>query len=197
MIKIPMNNIIFLWRVFMAKGPGIVPYLGTGGRGRPSAFTPRSITVPRNNNNFECPQCHTKLDRHRDVRIWIDKKRRYGECPFCHKKVVFIQIKRPGPVLGSAYIPVVDDYQFSLMIEFVKTMRNPCKFLAITDLMEITGMDRPFITQQRARLGYKNHRGRRNQLDEMKRLAVYYLIQLEGYEPPDLRYFKDQFKMHK
>jgi len=179
-------KIIIKEGIFMAHGPGIVPCLGFGGKGRPRRI-PKPSSLRRININLECPICHIKL-RRADVKIWI--KRNKGECPACFKIVDFMQIKKPGPVVGSTYTPTIKDEDLQEMIEIVKQMKHPCKCLTIRDLEELTGQPPIIINKIRRFLGYVSHKGRKSYIEELRRTAVLTLV-LNNYELPDLKWFKD------
>ena len=187
MIEIPINLLIFYGGFFMAKGPGILHYTGSkGGKGQPRRI-PKPSSLKKVNINLECPYCHIKF-RREDVKIWIGKN--FGECPSCYRKGKFILLKKPGPVPGKIYMPVIDDVKLAETMDIVKEMKHPCKYLSIADLVEITGQETSVIVKQRKLLGYISHRGRKSAEEEMRRMATYILIQIEGYEPPDLKFFK-------
>ncbi len=170
----------------MSYGPGYVPCLGWGGKGRPKKI-PKPSSLKKVNINLECPHCGIKF-RREDVKIWFG--RNFGECPSCYHKVKFSLIKKPGPVPGSVYIPVIDDADLVEAIEIIREMKHPCKYLTIADLVEITGQESSVIVKQRRLLGYVSHKGRKSYQEELRRVATIYLIQIEGIEPPDLKYFK-------
>ena len=198
----------------MAHGPGVIPCLGFGGRGRP-VKNQKPWSLPRIHNNLICPLCHITCDRKQVV--WLDKN--YGECPTCHKKVHFdlhrpvgrppinsktpeIQFKLEQPQVedNHAEVQFVElqhvetqptiQKEFSDYVARMKEISHPCRYLSCKDICKFTGISPIEIARIKRKVRYKNYIGRRSDLTEMLRQAVLTAI-TEGLTPPDLKYFME------